>query len=187
MDAGLLSGHSDEREPQWVGLAASRGRVFIRSQYETWAMHIGARARLGGMTLTIPKPLFLAGAGLAAVLLLPAQESNLKGNHNTKSGLITPALQSGIDVQVVTTDSVPGKKCEALAGSEGYIPVMVLPISGSLGGRTLAASAVRGMKTLREAAIEAGANAVLGLRTSPYVTRNGNPRMFLYGTLAVCE
>ena len=185
--AELLTGHSDEREPQGVGLAASGGRVFIRSQDEAWAMHIGARARLGGMTLTTPKPLFLAVAVLAAVLPLPAQQSNLKGNYDTKSGLITPALESGIDVQVVTTDSVPGKQCEALAGSEGYFPVMVLPTSGSLGGRTLADGAIRGMKTLREAAIEAGANAVLGLRSSPYVTRNGNPRMFLYGTLAVCE
>ena len=147
----------------------------------------GRGARLGGMTLTTPKSLFLAGAALAVALPLAAQQSDLKGNYDTKSGLITPALESGIDVQVVTTDSVPGKKCEALAGSEGYFPVMVLPTSGSLGGRTLADGAIRGMKTLREAAIEAGANAVLGLRSSPYVTRNGNPRMFLYGTLAVCE
>ena len=43
------------------------------------------------------------------------------------------------------------------------------------------------MKTLREAAIEAGANAVLGPRSSPHITRNGNPRMFLYGTMTVCE
>lgn len=116
-----------------------------------------------------------------------AQQSDLKGNYNQRSGLITPALESGIDVQVVTTDTVPGKQCTALAGSEGYFPLMVLPTSGALGGRTLADGAIRGMKTLREAAIEAGANAVLGLRSSPYITRNGNPRMFLYGTLAVCE
>ena len=37
MEAGLLSGHSDEREPQWVGLAAAAGGVFLRSQYESWA------------------------------------------------------------------------------------------------------------------------------------------------------
>ena len=64
---------------------------------------------------------------------------------------------------------------------------MVLPTSGTLGSRTLADGAIRGMKTLREAAVEAGANAVLGLRSAPYITRNGNPRMFLYGTLSRCE
>ena len=128
-----------------------------------------------------------AAACLAATLPLAAQQSNLKGNYDTKSGLITPALESGIDVQVVTTDSVPGKQCEAIAEPEGHFPVMVLPTSGTLGSRTLADGAIRGMKTLRETAVEAGANAVLGLRSSPYITRNGNPRMFLYGTLAVCE
>ena len=116
-----------------------------------------------------------------------AQQSDLKGNYDQKSGLITPAVESGIEVQVVTTDTVPGKQCTAVSGSEGHFPVMVLPTSGTLGGRTLADGAIRGMKTFREAAVEAGANAVLGLRSSPYITRNGNPRMFLYGTLALCE
>ena len=64
---------------------------------------------------------------------------------------------------------------------------MVLPTSGTLRGRTLADGAIRGMKTLPETAVEAAANAVLGLRSSPYITRNDNPRMFPYGTLAVCE
>ena len=116
-----------------------------------------------------------------------AQETNLKGNYDTKSGLITPALESGIDVQIATTDTIPGKTCTALEGSEAQFPVMVLPTSGTLGSRTLADGAIRGMKTLREAAVEAGANAVLGLRSAPYITRNGNPRIFLYGTVAHCE
>ena len=64
---------------------------------------------------------------------------------------------------------------------------MVLPTSGTLGGRTLADGAIRGMKTLREAAVEAGANAILGLRSGPFLTRSGNPRILLYGTLANCE
>ena len=78
-----------------------------------------------------------------------------KANYETKSGLITPALESWIEVQVVTTDGLPGKKCTALAGSEGYFPVMVLPTSGTCGGRTFAEGAIRGVKTLREAAVEA--------------------------------
>ena len=69
----------------------------------------------------------------------------------------------------------------------GQVPVMVLPTSGALGGRTLADGAIRGMKSLRQAAVEAGANSVVGLRTAPYITRNGNPRIFVYGTLANCE
>ena len=38
-----------------------------------------------------------------------------------------------------------------------------------------------------DAAAGAGANAVLGLRTATFVNRQGNPRLFLYGTLALCE
>ena len=140
---------------------------------------------------------------LAAVALLMAaaapatpQAGDLRGNYNPKSGLITVSnynpksglitvsIESGIDIKVVTTDAVPGKKCEAL---ETQFPVMVLPTSGALGGRTLADGAIRGMKSLRQAAVEAGANSVVGLRTAPYSTRNGNPRMFVYGTLANCE
>ena len=136
---------------------------------------------------TMRPTLPLAAACLAAALPVAAQQSDPKGNYDTKSGLIRPAVESGIEVQVVTTDSIPGKRCEALAGSEGYFPVMVLPISFTHESRALADGAIRGMKTLREAAVEAGANAVLGLRSSPYAARNGNPRMFLYGTLAVCE
>ena len=64
---------------------------------------------------------------------------------------------------------------------------MVLPTLGALVGRTLADGAIPWMKTLREAALEAGANVVLGLRGSPYITRNGNPRMFPGGMLALCE
>ena len=128
---------------------------------------------------------------LAAVALLIAatapatpQARDLRGNYNPKSGLITVSIESGIDIKVVTTDAVPGKKCEAL---DTQFPVMVLPTSGALGGRTLADGAIRGMKSLRQAAVEAGANSVVGLRTAPYITRNGNPRMFVYGTLANCE
>ena len=128
---------------------------------------------------------------LTAVALLMAaaapatpQAGDLRGNYNPKSGLITVSIESGIDIKVVTTDAVPGKKCETL---ETQFPVMVLPTSGALGGRTLADGAIRGMKSLRQAAVEAGANSVVGLRTAPYITRNGNPRIFVYGTLANCE
>ena len=116
--------------------------------------------------------------------LATPQAGDLRGNYNPKSGLITVSIESGIDIKIVTTDAVPGKKCEAL---ETQFPVMVLPTSGSLGGRTLADGAIRGMKSLRQAAVEAGANSVVGLRTAPYITRNGNPRIFVYGTLANCE
>ena len=128
----------------------------------------------------------LAAVALLMAVAAPAtpQAGDLRGNYNPKSGLITVSIESGIDIKVVTTDAVPGKKCEAL---ETQFPVMVLPTSGALGGRTLADGAIRGMKSLRQAAVEAGANSVVGLRTAPYSTRNGNPRMFVYGTLANCE
>ena len=139
------------------------------------------------MTRTRPRPFLLLAACLTVSLPLAAQPNDLKGDYDTKTGLITPALESGIDVHVVTTETVPGKKCTALTGPKAQFPVMVLPTSGTLGGRTLADGAIRGMKTLREVAVEAGANAILGLRSGPFLTRNGNPRIFLYGTLANCE
>ena len=132
-------------------------------------------------------------AGAIALLLsvpqpAPAQGTNLKGSYDTKSGLISPIPpDEGTDVRIVTTDTVPGMECEVLESPHNQFPAMVLPTSGLMGGRTLADGAIRGMSTLREAAIEAGANAVLGLRTEAYLTRNENPRLFLYGTLARCE
>ena len=117
-------------------------------------------ARLAGMNPIRPTLTMVAAAYLVVALLLAAQQSNLKSNYDTKSGLITPALESEIDVQVVTTDSVPGKQCRAIPGLDGYFPLMVLPTSGALGNRPLADGAIRGMETLREAAVKAGANAV---------------------------
>ena len=112
--------------------------------------------RTVGVVLSLPLAFLVAWVVWASGPQALAQESDLKGNYNQKSGLITPAVESGIEVQVVTTDSVPGKQCRALADSEGRFPVMVLPTSGSLGGRTLADGAIRGMKTLREAARAGG-------------------------------
>ncbi len=43
------------------------------------------------------------------------------------------------------------------------------------------------MKTMREAAAAKGANAILGFRTDVFMTREDNPRVLLYGTLAHCE
>lgn len=95
---------------------------------------------------------------------VPAQGTDLKGNDATKTGLITPALESGIELQIVTTDTVLSRTCAALSGTEAQFPIMVLPTSGTLGGRILADGAIRGMKPLRHAVIEAGANAVAGPR-----------------------
>ena len=114
-----------------------------------------------------------------------AQESSPDGAYDEKSGLITPST-SGRGVRIVTTDTVPGQSCVALDRDGGQLPVMVLPGFGKPGIRAQLA-AIRGMQTLREAAAEAAANAVLGLRTAAFVNRQGNPRMFLYGTLARCE
>ena len=78
-------------------------------------------------------------------------------------------------------------KCEPAGTPVAQFPVMVLPTSGMICGRTLADGAIRGMKNLRQAAAEAGANAVVGFRTEAFQTRNSNPRVFLYGTLAICR
>lgn len=144
-------------------------------------------ARLGGMALTILGFALLAALGLAASILVAARATDVRGYHDAKSGPIAPARESGTDVQIVTIETVPGRKCAALARSGGYFPVMVLPTLGALVGRTLADGAIPWMKSLREAALEEGVSVVLGLRGSPYITRNGNPRMFLCGTPALCE
>lgn len=57
-------------------------------------------------------------------------------------------------------------------------------ISVEVGGCTLAEGPIRGMGTLRRAAAEARANSVLGLRNGARQSKNGNPCVFLYGTLA---
>ena len=125
---------------------------------------------------------------LAAPSLAPAQPTDLGGSYDNKTGLITPVPdEEGKDVRVVTTETVPGMNCEPIDAPVAQFPIMVLPTSGMIGGRTVADGAIRGMKTLRRAAAEAGANAVLGFRSEAYQTRNSNPRVFLYGTLAICR
>ena len=138
------------------------------------------------------RPLIVRALAVATLLAAPslasAQGTDLGGSYDNKTGLITPvADEEGKDVTVVTTDTVPGMKCEPADAPVAQFPIMVLPTSGMIGGRTLADGAIRGMKTLRRAAAEAGANAVLGFRTEAYQTRNSNPRVFLYGTLATCR
>ena len=74
---------------------------------------------MGGKALTILGFAFLAALGLAASLLVAAPVTGLRGYFDAKSGPIAPARESGIDVQSVTTETVPGWKCAALAGSGG--------------------------------------------------------------------
>ena len=130
------------------------------------------------MTRTRPRPFLLLAACLTASLPLAAQPNDLKGDYDTKTGLITPRLSPESMSMSSRRKRSRAKKCTALTGPKAQFPVMVLPTSGTLGGRTLADGAIRGMKTLREAAVEAGANAILGLRSGPFLTRNGNPRIF---------
>ena len=145
-----------------------------------------SRAVRAGMTALLVAVAALAGQAVPGMLAtVEAQESTPDGAYDEKSGLITPGTPGG-DVRIVTTDTVPGQSCVALDSDGAQLPVMVLPGFGKPGIRAQLA-AIRGMQTLREAAAEAGANAVLGLRTAAFVNRQGNPRLFLYGTLARCE
>lgn len=118
-----------------------------------------------------------------------AQQSTVRGAYNGRSGLISVTVESDDEIMVVTTDTVPGKQCQALGGPQAQFPVMVLPTAGTIGRRELWDGTIRGLRTLRETAARAGANAVLGLRTSPFSTRDPeeNPRLLIYGTLAKCE
>ena len=127
-----------------------------------------------------------------AVLLAPpfsalSQSREVRAQYDDESGLISATVQSETDVKIVTTDGIAGRTCEVLSGPNAQFPAMVLPTTGALGLRELHDGVIRGMIALREAAQAAGANAVLGLRMSPFMTREENPRMFVYGTLAKCE
>ena len=77
--------------------------------------------------------------------------------------------------------------CKAVSAEDSQFPVMVLPSSGLMGERLLSDGTIRGMKTMRRAAVAAGANAIVGFRTDVYMTREENPRVLLYGTLAHCQ
>ena len=101
-----------------------------------------------------------------------------------------------LNLHVVTTETVPGKTCRVPEGEGAKFPAMVLLPSGggakgvlkaAVGGTTLSGGALGGLRALREAAQEAGANAVLGVRAATSVTRSGNARVLFYGTLAICE
>lgn len=122
----------------------------------------------------------LAAATVAAATPAAAQTVPLKEIY--KDGLIDLQADPGPPIEVVTTETVPGKRCKSVGAQ---FPVIALPASASL--RNGADAAVRGARVMREAAADAGANAILGFRTSTFVTRNGNPRLFMYGTLALCE
>lgn len=127
-------------------------------------------------------------ACLAATPPLAGQEAARQSAYDARSGLITPALEPGSNVQIVTTETVPGKRCTAIKGAAGQFPVMAAPSAvGLLSGKNLAGVVLPTMDTVRKEALKAGANAVLAMRATPFITRSGSPRIFVYGTLARCE
>ena len=87
---------------------------------------------------------FVSGAWIAAAVPVSEQQADLSGPCDAKSGVITPARDSG-------------STCE-------WSRVMWK------------------RKAPREVAVADGTNAVLGLRNSACMMRNGNHEMFLYDT-----
>ena len=53
--------------------------------------------------------------------------------------------------------------------------------------KNIADAAVRATRTIRAAAVEAGANAVVGVRMSPFVEAQNRWKLLMYGTLVRCE
>ncbi len=131
--------------------------------------------------------LLIVAALLATAMAVTAQNNRLRDNFDEDTGLFRPIPRAGAGIRIVTTDSVPGMTCSAVAADDSQFPVMVVPTSGLRGERLLADRTIRGMKTMREAAAKKGANAIVGLRTDVYMTREENPLVLLYGTLARCE
>ena len=124
---------------------------------------------------------------LGTAIAVMAQSNRLGDNFDVVTGLFRPVPESENDVRIVTTDTVPGMACRAVSAGNSQFPVMVLPSSGLMGERLLSDGTIRGMKTMRKAAASSGANAIIGFRTDVYMTREENPRVLLYGTLAHCE
>ena len=128
----------------------------------------------------------LAAAALLAASVVSAHAADLKGSYESKSGKIVPPPDEAANVEIVTTDTVPGKNCESVGAQ---FPAMALPkaLANIQAMKNIADAAVRATLTIREAAVAAGANAVVGFRTSTFVGGNGGPRLLAYGTLAHCE
>ena len=131
--------------------------------------------------------LLIVAALLATAMAVTAQNNRLRDNVDEDTGLFRPIPRAEADIRIVTTDSVPGMTCRTVAAEDSQFPLMVLPTSGLLGERLLADGTIRGMNTMREAAAKKGANAIVGFRTDVYMTREENPLVLLYGTLALCE
>lgn len=133
--------------------------------------------------LRIPAiPPLLAAAALAAGMPTEAQTIALNEIYDPKDGLITLQAEPGQDLEIVTTETVPGKACKSVGAA---FPVIALPAAATI--RNGAEGAARGARAMSKAAAAAGANAIIGFRTSTFITRNGNPRLLMYGTLASCE
>lgn len=62
----------------------------------------------------ISRSLFpLAAAALAAAPLASAQEADVKKSYDPKYGLIALSVEAGPEIEIVTTDTVPGRACVA--------------------------------------------------------------------------
>lgn len=60
----------------------------------------------------------------AAVPITPAQTSDVKGIHEKEDGQFALKPDSGLGIEMVTSDEVPGKTCNPIGAQ---IPVLSLP------------------------------------------------------------
>lgn len=162
----------------WISRLSART---LRDKLLSMGLSIGKLPRNGRMRVVVVAIL------LATAIAVTAQNNRLRDNFDEDTGLFRPIPESENDVRIVTTDTVPGMTCKAVSAEDSQFPVMVLPSSGLLGERFLSDGTIRGMKTMRRAAVARDANAIIGFRTDVYMTREENPRVLLYGTLAHCE
>lgn len=159
------------------------------------------------MSLSRPFALTLV---LVAVGTLQAQDKKAKNataeNAAPQTAVITPTIESDKEIWIVTTETVPGKTCEAVQQLPAMALMVPTPPKGSKGMKGVVKSAVPGAGAIRgsgaeqallaatagdvsrtvsdlhAAAAAAGANAVVGLRLGPVAFGT-----FLYGTFARCE
>ena len=126
--------------------------------------------------IRIPRNLLpLVAVAVATASIASAQATDLKGVDEKKDGLAAPKSDSGANIEIVTTETVPGKVCKSVGAP---FPAVARQRKWSWEQST---------QTLRAAAVRAGANAVVGVRMSPYVPSTNRLRLHIYGTLARCE
>ena len=93
----------------------------------------------------------LATAALPAASIVSAQATDLKCICEKKDGLVTPKPDPELGIDLVTTETVPGKDCKPVGAQ---LPGLALPAAPVM--KNIAGAAVRATRSVRAARVQAG-------------------------------